>query len=85
MREHSHADAATSPASDLAHSSKPSSMLSRLDTKIQTLGYEASVGDMGSGAAISALSQWQWQTFLPLSAQSLVCSRDEERCKYAIQ
>ena len=29
---------------------------------------------MGSGAAISALSQWQWQTFLPLSAQSLVCN-----------
>ena len=42
-----------------------------------------SLRDMRSGAAISALSQLQ--NFLPLSAQSLVCSRDEERCKYAIQ
>ena len=43
-----------------------------------------SLRDTRSGAAISAPSQLQ--NFLPISAQSLVCSRDvEERCKYAIQ
>ena len=87
MREHSHADAAPSPAlwsrSVLTVQSQVQCCLAltlRFKHWLQSIA-----GDMRSGAAISALSQWQTFLLLPLSDQSLVCYIDEVRCKYPIQ